>query len=115
MRLSLKKLSTLLASWPKRMALRIAWNLFAAIHGESRGASGELNFRIERAGTAHGLCLWFDAQLLEGICYSSGPDGATVYGQTLLPWPEPVAVRQGQELHVHLAADLIGSDYVWRW
>jgi type I protein arginine methyltransferase len=91
------------------------WAVLDYAHGALDRASAELSFRIEREGAAHGICLWFDALLLEGICYTSGPGGATVYGQTLLSWPEPQQVHAGQEIQVALAADLVGGDYVWRW
>jgi protein arginine N-methyltransferase 1 len=79
-------------------------------------AAAALRFRIARAGTAHGLCLWFETQLFEGIGYSSGPGGAsTIYGQAFLPWLEAVDVTEGQEIQVELHADFVGGDYVWRW
>jgi hypothetical protein len=38
-----------------------------------------------------------------------------VYGQSFLPWPQPVTISPGQEIHVELHADPVGSDYIWRW
>jgi protein arginine N-methyltransferase 1 len=65
---------------------------------------------------AHGLCLWFETELIDGIGFSSGPcSQKTVYGQVFLPWLEPVPVEQGQEIFVSLHADLVGDDYIWRW
>jgi protein arginine N-methyltransferase 1 len=87
------------------------YNAGAATH-----AVAALRFRVARAGTAHGLCLWFETQLFEGIGYSSGPGGAsTIYGQAFLPWLEAVDVTEGQEIQVELHADFVGGDYVWRW
>ena len=91
------------------------WAILDYTKGTPSSTAAELKFKVERPGTGHGICLWFDTQLLEGICYSAGPDGATVYGQTLLPWPEAVPVGEGQEIHVRLTANPVGSDYVWRW
>ncbi len=84
--------------------------------GASRRAGAELKFRAARNGTAHGVCVWFETQLFEGIGYSSGPGGsATIYGHTFFPWLSAVPVVEGQEIHVGLRADLVGQDYVWQW
>jgi SAM-dependent methyltransferase len=82
----------------------------------SSSAAADLTFSVTRAGTRHGLCLWFDTILFEDIGYSSGPSsGKNVYGQVLLPWLEPVPVQQGQSVRVSLRANLVGEDYVWCW
>jgi protein arginine N-methyltransferase 1 len=80
-----------------------------------RGA-GKLALQAAREGVAHGLCLWFEAQLLGEIGYSAGPENAnSIYGQVFCPWPYPVPVAQGQEFQIKLQTDPVGSDYVWRW
>jgi protein arginine N-methyltransferase 1 len=79
-------------------------------------AAADLNFSVSRAGIAHGLCLWFETELFDGIGYSSGPGiRETVYGQVFLPWLEAVPVQQGQKILVNLQANLVGNDYIWRW
>jgi len=84
--------------------------------GAPARVAAKLEFSAARDGTAHGLCLWFETQLLGDIGYSSGPGGAaTIYGQILLPWLDPVAVSEGQEIQVKLRADLVGQDYIWSW
>ena len=71
---------------------------------------------MARAGTAHGLSLWFDAELAEGIGYSTGPGAPEmVYGTPFLPFAEPVAVAAGDRIAVELQARLVGDDYVWIW
>lgn len=78
--------------------------------------SGELSFQANRNGTAHGICVWFEAELYEDIGFSAGPESpGTVYGQWFLPWLEPVEVAEGQEIMVTLHANLVGKDYIWRW
>jgi len=79
-------------------------------------ASVELTFTPTRAGTAHGICLWFETRLFADIGYSTEP-GATdsVYSQILLPWLSPVTLQPAEEVRFQLRADLIGSDYVWQW
>ncbi len=94
----------------------LTWHVLDYLVGAAPRATAALRFRIARTGTAHGLCLWFETQLLGDIGYSSGPGGtATIYGQIFLPWLNPVAVSEGQEIQVELRADLIGQDYIWSW
>jgi len=83
---------------------------------EARGA-GAAVLRIERAGRAHGLLLWFDGETIAGCGFSNAPgvNPASVYGQLLFSWPEPVMLNAGDEVEVELHADPVGEDYVWRW
>jgi type I protein arginine methyltransferase len=84
--------------------------------GATTRVTAELNFRVAREGTAHGVCLWFETKLFENIGYSSGPGPAdSVHGQLFLPWLEPVTLKVGQEMHIGLHADLVDQDYIWRW
>ena len=92
------------------------WTVLDYTKGVVTHLAGDLQFRAERNGTAHGLCIWFEAHLLDDIGFSAGPEGAsTVYGQLFLPWLEPVKLQEGQSVHVKLHADFVGDDYVWRW
>jgi protein arginine N-methyltransferase 1 len=78
--------------------------------------SGKLAFRVKRNGTAHGICVWFETELYEDIGFSSGPESpVTIYGQSFLPWLEPVVLDEQQEILVTIRADLVGDDYLWRW
>ncbi|MDH4145943.1 MAG: 50S ribosomal protein L11 methyltransferase [Acidimicrobiia bacterium] len=71
-----------------------------------------------RAGTAHAIALWFDAELVEGVGYCSGPKDArsvaTIYGMAALPLEEPLELRAGDIVEVDLRASL-DADYVWAW
>jgi type I protein arginine methyltransferase len=92
------------------------WGLLDYTAGAATRVTAELDFCITREGTGHGVCLWFDAKLFEGIGFSSAPGTeGSVYGQLFLPWLEPVAVQKGQKIRVGLRADLVDRDYVWRW
>lgn len=83
---------------------------------ENPDAAGNMTFRAQHSGTAHGLCVWFDTQLYEDIGFSCAPGiEDTIYGRLFFPWPEPVALAEGQEVAVELCANLVGEDYVWRW
>lgn len=76
----------------------------------------ELHWAIEQAGIAHGLNLWFDTTLTDGIGFSNAPGGgAKVYGSAFFPWQEPVNLAPTDQVSVRLRADLIGDDYIWSW
>jgi protein arginine N-methyltransferase 1 len=92
------------------------WTVLDYLAGANACPSASLDFSVTRAGTAYGLCLWFEAELLDGITYSSGPSSSkTIYGQVFLPWLEPVTVQHGQRICVSLQANLVGDEYIWRW
>jgi protein arginine N-methyltransferase 1 len=79
-------------------------------------AQGKVDLPVTRSGVGHGIGLWFETELTNGIGYSAGPrDGETVYGQILLPWLEPVTLREGDICTVDLRAHLVGNDYIWQW
>jgi len=83
---------------------------------ENPDVRGNLEWRVERAGTGHGLVVWFDADLADGIGFSNAPSGReTVYGSLFFPWPRPVPLVPCQSVAVDLDAKLIEEDYVWRW
>ena len=77
---------------------------------------GSNDFRIVRRGTGHGLVLWFDTELADGIGYSNAPgQPKLIYGMAFFPWPSDVALEEGDCVSVILRADLVGEDYVWSW
>jgi protein arginine N-methyltransferase 1 len=77
---------------------------------------GAVACHASRDGTAHGVLLWFDSVLIDGVSFSNAPGAPKlIYGQAFFPWPEPVAVRAGDLVEVRLRAQLIGGDYVWCW
>ncbi len=78
--------------------------------------SGRHRFEITRAGTAHGLVVWFDTELTAGIGFSNAPWAEEhVYGSAFFPWPEPVELEAGDRVDVDLRAQLAGEEYVWSW
>ncbi len=83
---------------------------------ECTDVSAELTWTAMRAGTAHGLSLWFDATLAEGVSFSNAPDQPElIYGSAFFPFSAPIAVASSDEIYVTLSANLVGDDYVWRW
>jgi type I protein arginine methyltransferase len=83
---------------------------------ERASARGRVQFEVQRPGTAHGLALWFDSELIDGISISNCPgQPRLIYGQLFFPFQEPLSVVPGQIITVDIRADLIAGDYIWQW
>jgi ribosomal protein L11 methyltransferase PrmA/PRMT5 arginine-N-methyltransferase len=92
------------------------WTTFDYASIENHDVRGNLEWTVERAGTGHGIVVWFDADLAEGISFSNAPGAPqTVYGSLFFPWTQPALLAAGQTVRVSLAAKLVESEYVWRW
>jgi protein arginine N-methyltransferase 1 len=77
---------------------------------------GTLQWTASRGATAHGIAVWFDAEVAEGVGYTTGPEAPeSIYGTALFPWPEAVPLSEGDGVTVELQARLTGDDYVWVW
>ncbi|MCO5199194.1 MAG: class I SAM-dependent methyltransferase [Anaerolineae bacterium] len=73
---------------------------------------------VLRDGTAHGLLVWFDSELVAGIGYSNSPDSKNtteVYGRAFFPILEPIPVVAGDRFAFSLQAEFSNGDYVWHW
>lgn len=75
---------------------------------------GSLSLTATRDAVAHGIALWFDATLAEGIGYSSATS-ERVYSRGFLPFEAPVSVEQGDLVEVELAARRGMGDHAWAW
>jgi type I protein arginine methyltransferase len=75
-----------------------------------------LTWSISESGTMHGLGLWFDTVLAEGIGFSNAPDQPPyIYSNAFFPFSSPVDLAPGDQVTVTLQAKLIGDDYIWTW
>jgi protein arginine N-methyltransferase 1 len=78
--------------------------------------SADITWTVSRGGTGDGLCIWYDAEVAEGVGFSNAPgEPESVYGRLFLPWLEPVDLTVGDAVSVSLQANLIDDDYLWRW
>ncbi|HWE93444.1 MAG TPA: 50S ribosomal protein L11 methyltransferase [Tepidisphaeraceae bacterium] len=69
-----------------------------------------------RSGIAHGIAVWFDATLADGVEITNSPGSPPlIYANTFLPLSEPVALSGDEAITLELRADLVGDDYIWRW
>ncbi len=83
---------------------------------EDPDVPANLDWRIARAGTGHGVLVWFDADLAEGTGFSNAPSAPeTIYGSLFFPWTQPASLAHDQAVCVTLEARLVENDYVWRW
>jgi protein arginine N-methyltransferase 1 len=70
----------------------------------------------ERDGAVHGLLVWFDAEIAEGLAYSNAPgQPELVYGQMFLPLDGAPRLKAGERIGARVRATLIDGDYVWSW
>lgn len=71
---------------------------------------------VEESGVAHGLLLWFDSELADGIGFSNAPgQPRQIYGQTLFPFERAVEVAAGDHVAGEFGARLIDGTYLWTW
>jgi len=92
------------------------WTTLDYASVENPDVQGNLEWTVERAGTGHGIVVWFDADLAEDVGFSNAPYvPETVYGSLFFPWTEATALAQGQTVCMGLAAKLLENEYVWRW
>ncbi len=77
---------------------------------------GAAELTVLRPATAHGLALWFDAELFGGIRFSNAPsEPKHVYNNAFLPWPAPTPLQAGDRVVVKLDAVFTGGEYEWNW
>jgi protein arginine N-methyltransferase 1 len=76
---------------------------------------GTAEWTAARAGMAHGLAVWFQAELVEGIGFGSGPGTHTIYQTAFFPWTQPLPLAPGDRVRAELQARLVAGDYVWVW
>ena len=75
-----------------------------------------LSLHAPRDGTAHGIAMWFDSVLAEGVEMSNAPgQPPLIFGHAYLPWPQPVSIHEGDMIELDIAANLLGDRYLWRW
>jgi protein arginine N-methyltransferase 1 len=83
---------------------------------EDPNIRSQLEWKATRGGSGHGISLWFDRVLVDGVSLSTAPsEPETVYGAMFFPWSEPVQLAEGDTIRVDLRADLQEEDYIWRW
>ena len=94
----------------------VCWNTLDYYEVNSPDVRAEISWEVARKGTAHGVAVWFDSELAEGIQFSNHPAAPeTIYGIGFFPFSQPVELLEGDRITLRLAADLVNDGYVWRW
>lgn len=112
-----------LNEWPKArirpeqlVAQPLTWAVLEYGVRREPDVAGVLEWTVERDATAHGIALWFHAELVDGIGFATGPEGPdSIYGAAFFPWLQPVDLRAGDVVQVDLQARNPGREYVWVW
>ena len=83
---------------------------------EETGFRASVSVRANRNGTCHGVGVWFDSLLADGVQLSNSPDAPRlIYGKAFFPWPRPIPIEKGDSINVDLKCELVDGEYVWVW
>src|ERR1041384_4974659 len=97
------------------LAQPVCWTTIDYYEVESPDIHARVSWQPARSGTAHGVAVWFDSELVDGIRLSNHPAAPKmIYGTGFFPFSRPVEVKEGQRIELRLAADLVQAGYVWR-
>jgi SAM-dependent methyltransferase len=94
----------------------VRWATLDYYEVKSSDVCAEISWHAARRGTAHGIAVWFDSDLADGIGFSNRPGmPELIYGNAFLPFSRPVEVNEGEQIVLNLRADFVQDDYVWSW
>ena len=93
------------------------WTVLDYPNLQSSSAKGSANWTVARAGTGHGLLMWFDCETAPGSGFSNSPlsDERHIFGRRFFPWSEPRELESGDCVAVEIRADEVGGGYSWSW
>ena len=83
---------------------------------ESADCCGSASLAVTQPGVVDGLAIWFVAELIEGVGFSTGPGQPnSVYGVMVFPAPKGLTLASGERVDVEIRALHDGDGYVWYW
>ena len=95
---------------------RVCWHELDYRSVTETNVCRDISLTVTRRGTAHGLAVWFDTDLCDGVGFSNAPGSAElIYGIAFFPFEQPLEVQPDDRVDVRFEARLIGDDYVWGW
>jgi type I protein arginine methyltransferase len=104
------------AHWSQLVTPPAVWACIDYRTVTSEDVAGAARWVMDDAETAHGVLVWFEAELAEGVYYSSGPDNpGSVYGQAFFPFSAPLECPRGCEVNIELRTWKKESEYQWEW
>ncbi|HJU93464.1 MAG TPA: class I SAM-dependent methyltransferase [Pyrinomonadaceae bacterium] len=94
----------------------VCWTTIDYHKVDNPDMQAEISWRAARKGKAHGVAVWFDSDLVDGIGFSNHPSAPElIYGNGFFPFPQPVDVKENDRITLRLEAKMVVDDYVWRW
>ena len=89
------------------------WAVLDYAELRSAHVRGDATWKISDGRVAHGVSVWFDWDDAGGVTFSNSPLSGEqhIFGQAFFPWPEPLALRRGDEVRVRLRADPVAGYY----
>lgn len=94
----------------------VCWTTLDYYNVNSPDISAEISWRVLQSGITHGVAVWFDTELGEGIGFSNRPgETELIYGTGFFPFSRPVPIKEGEVISLKLRADFVKDDYVWTW
>src|SRR4029079_17291614 len=74
----------------------VCWTTVDYYNVETADVRADISWRAARNGTAHGIAVWFDSELADGISFSNHPAAPKmIYGVGLFPFSQPVGITEG--------------------
>ena len=94
----------------------VTWHTIDYTNIKSLDATAEITFETTKSGTVHGIAVWFDSDLADGVSISNAPgQPELVYGHALFPLLQPLEVEIGEQVHLRIRVDLVRDEYIWSW
>jgi protein arginine N-methyltransferase 1 len=94
----------------------VKWGTLEYDRVENGACTGTAHCTARESATAHGVLVWFDAELMPGIGFSCAPWHApTMYGQAFFPWPAAMALAEGDTVDTTFHVTPGAVDSVWTW
>jgi type I protein arginine methyltransferase len=83
---------------------------------QSSSFSSQVELKPIRDGNAKGYAVWFDAELADGISFTTAPGSPrTVYSNVFLPWSHPVAIQMADRISATICLNSVKAGAIWRW
>jgi len=94
----------------------VRWGTINYATASSPRLDGSADCTVARAAMGHGMAVWFDAELADGIGFSNAPGGPRLlYGQAFFPWRHAVDLRAGDVVHTAFRVVPGHPESVWVW
>lgn len=98
------------------LAEPVTWGVLEYHADPHPDIAATVTLEVARDGTAHGLGMWFDAELTPGVRFSTAPgEPDAIYGRAFFPLSAPVVVAGGDTVELAIRARLVDDDYAWGW